>query len=335
VRYVLRLGPGDVGSRVVVRRSLPEGGYADVLGDLEHWDDERVVVRRADGEVVEVDRARVVAGKPVPPAPSRRSRHPGVDQAPSEPVTARAALVLEAVAARGWQPLHEERIGGWRLRASEGFTNRANSVLPLSGPGMAFDDALTRVEAWYAGHGLPARFQLASPGSDALDAELEDRGWTAYDPVDVMVAGAEAVLAGPERVGLPQVLVEEALTDDWLAVYHYRGRDLPKVAPRLLTSAAQQGFARVVEDGRTLAIGRVAVDVGWAGITAMEVAPDARRRGLGGEVLRALVSWGHAHGGVRVYLQVAAENDAGRALYARHGFTRHHGYRYRIAPGAA
>lgn len=74
VRYVLALGPGDVGARVVVRRCLPEGGYADVLGQLERWDGERVEVRRADGSLVEVQTSRVVAGKRIPPPPAPRNR---------------------------------------------------------------------------------------------------------------------------------------------------------------------------------------------------------------------------------------------------------------------
>jgi ribosomal protein S18 acetylase RimI-like enzyme len=34
-----------------------------------------------------------------------------------------------------------------------------------------------------------------------------------------------------------------------------------------------------------------------------------------------------------MYLQVETDNDAARGLYERAGFTRHHGYWYRTAPG--
>ena len=72
VRYVRDVGPGDSGVRVSLRRTLAEGGYGDVLGDLLSWDDAVVRVRRRDGSVVEVDPATVVAAKRVPPAPERR-----------------------------------------------------------------------------------------------------------------------------------------------------------------------------------------------------------------------------------------------------------------------
>jgi hypothetical protein len=67
----VRLGPEDVGARVVVRRRLPEGQYGDVLGELLSWSAE-VVVRNRHGELVRFPMSDVVLGKRVPPAPARR-----------------------------------------------------------------------------------------------------------------------------------------------------------------------------------------------------------------------------------------------------------------------
>ena len=72
VRYTRDVGPGDSGVRVSLRRSLPEGGLGDVLGDLLSWADGQVLVRRKDGSVVEVAEADVVAAKRIPPPPVRR-----------------------------------------------------------------------------------------------------------------------------------------------------------------------------------------------------------------------------------------------------------------------
>ncbi|MDQ6687954.1 MAG: hypothetical protein M3Z50_10190 [Actinomycetota bacterium] len=76
-----RLGPHVVGERVVVRRLLrgetgPSGGPAmtDVLGVMESWADGRTTIRPADGPLVEINVADIVAGKPVPPRPSRGER---------------------------------------------------------------------------------------------------------------------------------------------------------------------------------------------------------------------------------------------------------------------
>ena len=67
----MRLGPGDVGARVVVRRRLADGMLGDVLGELVSWSPE-VVVRDRHGDLVRFPTVDVVLGKRVPPAPARR-----------------------------------------------------------------------------------------------------------------------------------------------------------------------------------------------------------------------------------------------------------------------
>ena len=74
MRYAIEVGPGDAGVRVSLRRSLPEGGYADVLGMLLSWADGLVRIERRDGSIVEVDAAAVVAAKRIGPPPARRPR---------------------------------------------------------------------------------------------------------------------------------------------------------------------------------------------------------------------------------------------------------------------
>ena len=71
-RLALSAGPSDVGSRVVVRRRLPEGGFGDVLGELLRWDDDVVVVRDRTGAERCCARVDVVAAKRVPPPPAGR-----------------------------------------------------------------------------------------------------------------------------------------------------------------------------------------------------------------------------------------------------------------------
>ncbi|QBJ95830.1 GNAT family acetyltransferase [Rhodococcus sp. ABRD24] len=69
------LGPPVIGGRVVVRYRLPPGGthpLTDVIGTLEQLEP-AVVVRTADGRVVEVDRGDVVRLKALGPKPVRRS----------------------------------------------------------------------------------------------------------------------------------------------------------------------------------------------------------------------------------------------------------------------
>jgi len=64
----------------------------------------------------------------------------------------------------------------------------------------------------------------------------------------------------------------------------------------------------------------------------VEVHPGHRRTGLATAITAALATAAAAQGAASLYLQVVAGNQAARALYARAGFTEHHGYHYRVAP---
>jgi N-acetylglutamate synthase len=314
--------PGSdlVGRRVVVRRvadrSGPRPRYADVVGVLVAADPSGLVVRRAGGAAVRVPTADVHRVKPVPASTAD-------------------ILALEEIAGEGWPAPDAAWLGRWLLRAAEGFTGRANSVLPLGEPDRPLGPALAEVESWYAARSLPARFQVPLPARAALDAALAGRGWSAYNSVLVLTADvATARAATPERGDLPPVVIEPTPAADWLAGYHYRGSGvLPPVAQRILTAPERCGFAVVRSSEGTLAVGRAVVTGRWAGVTALDVAEQHRRRGLGSHVMRGLLDWAGAAGASSVYLQVAEENGAALALYARLRFAPHHRYHYRLAAG--
>ncbi len=322
------LGHSDVGRRVSVRHWVadPMGARAatDVVGELAEADGSTLSIRRRDGFLVQVPVDSVIAARRVPPAPPRRIRT----------AAEIGARDLEAIAWTGWPGLEQEHLGEWVLRAAGGFTGRANSALPLGEPGCPWDEALAHVCDFYGGRGLRPMFQVPLPLARADDDRLDHLGWTVHDPVHVMVCDVEQVVSGtPRRAELPAVEVSPDVDDDWLLAYHYRGGHLPPHARAVITAGAGAVFATVRGDHGVEAIARAAVAQRWVGVTAVEVSPRSRRRGLGTHIMRELVAWAGRAGARHVYLQVAADNDIALALYGRMRFQRHHDYHYRVAPG--
>jgi N-acetylglutamate synthase len=252
-------------------------------------------------------------------------------------------LELERMAAAHWRGTEEEWLGQWLLRAADGFTGRANSALPLGDPGAPLDEVLDYLSGWYRARGLPATIAVPLPlpedpsaaGRDAgLDAELADRGWAVRPgPAFVMVADLPLAVAG---IGLPAgaVVAADAGPDEaWLARYHYRGADTqPPVMRDVLTSARDQAFISIRAESGVLAIARLSIAEGWAGLTAVEVDPGRRRAGLGTAITTAACAEAAGRGIGRVFLQVAEDNAGARALYERCGFRYSHRYHYRMAP---
>jgi N-acetylglutamate synthase len=248
---------------------------------------------------------------------------------------------LERAAAKHWRGTEEEWLGGWLLRAAEGFTGRANSVLPLGDPPGALDDALSGVTGWYRARGLPAMISVPMPmdGTALLDGELAERGWGLRPGAALVMTAdlADRPSAGPAPGGTApdgSVRVDAEPDDEWLRMHRYRGQsDLPPVRMKLLRSAPSQGFVSIRDGATSVAVGRVSVAEGWAGISAVEVDAMHRRRGLGTAITSACCDEAFARGVRRVFLQVETENEAARALYERCGFTYSHRYHYRLAPG--
>ena len=247
---------------------------------------------------------------------------------------------LEQRAALGWRAPEEDRVGDWLLRAAGGFTGRANSALAVGDPGRPLGQAADAVCGWYHARGLPAMIAIsypaAGPQADPVDRFLAGRGWGVRSgTATVMTAPAGQIARAAGPVPAAAVAIDPEPDEAWLALYHYRGQQgLPPIARQVLTSAPWQAFASIRAAGQTIAIGRVAAADGWAGLTAIEVDPGHRRRGLATVVTAALATRAAAHGAGHLYLQVEDDNEAARALYQRIGFAAHHGYHYRVAPAA-
>ncbi|MFD7917056.1 GNAT family N-acetyltransferase [Streptomyces sp. NPDC059752] len=317
----VRITPADVGKRVSVRRveavvsGSPE--FTDTVGVLTSWDQGVLLITKKDGQSVRISESSLVAGKIVPPAPARR-RGP-----------AASFEELSRVAARAWQPLESERLGGWTLRAAAGFTRRANSVLPLGDPGIPLDDALARVTSWYAERSLPAYVQVATGAAgtqEMLGAELERRGWASEVSAEVRI-GALAPVADVDAPAAGDLRLTRAPDEEWLG--RYGKVSDPDLARRMLVEGPSVWFA-TLPGGR--AIGRCVVDGRWAGFAAVTVDPAHRREGLATAVMAALARRALEEGASAAWLQVETDNPGARALYDGLGFATHHAYHhYRAA----
>lgn len=228
---------------------------------------------------------------------------------------------LGELVAEAWPAPFAQDIGGWRLRHADGVTKRANSVLPMDDPGDV-DLAIGRAERFYTALGLPTVFLMdAQTRPEGLDGVLEGRGYEQVEPTIAMTAD----LSGP--YGREGVDVLDAPSREWLDRWWSvdGGHDhRPPMAEKILTGVSA-GYA--CADG--LAVGRGVPQGEWLGVYAMAVAPDARRRGLGRRVLRALLGWGRERGCERAYLVVVERNAAARALYESEGFVPAGAYHYR------
>ncbi|MBW3646502.1 MAG: GNAT family N-acetyltransferase [Actinobacteria bacterium] len=294
-----------------------------------------------------------LGARPLPPGPLPPADHD-------------RRLLLDRLAADAWPAIEVVERRGWRLRAAEGVTKRANSALPLTAgvlTGDVLDEQLTAVATFYAERGLPARIQVSDP---LLDAQLAARGWQVESPTLVLASPVPGARPASYRAGsppcggllvdTPDVLTsgspqgrssspppaatltpvpDQAWLDCWWSVDGREGPRGLELARRCLERiASPTGYASVRIDGDVVAVARGVVDERWLGLFAMAVLPTHRRQGHGRHLLGALGRWAATHGASAAYLQLWSGNDPARALYTAAGFATAYGYHYRNGPAA-
>ncbi len=347
----MRPMPADVrriplGSRVVVRWRLAVADAAtgatltDSVGVLTGRDGEHLVVETSRGPVT-IDLAAVTAAKEVPPKPTRRGA----------PHLALTIEDLQRVMVPAWGAVERTQLGDWVLRASGGYTQRGNSVVPVGSPGRPLQGAVEEVEHWYAARSLPAKFAVAGPqgfdpADDPLGALLVARGYTVGSRTLNLTAPRESVAAADP--GGPALSIVEELEPEWLAAHHRTRATVPgateavlRGSPRVLFGSitpggglAQQLGLRAADAAGTtpIALARMGIGAGWGGLGAVWTDPAHRGRGLATHLAAGLAAALRDEGVSLVHLQVEHDNEAAIRLYRRSGFAVHSSYAYLTAP---
>jgi len=344
---------GLIGRRVVVRHRVGDK-QTDAVGELSA-DGADLVVQTRRGPV-RVARSAVTAVRAIPPAPARRA-------------SLTAVARLEELCADAWPAFVDERLGAWRLRATGGFTARANSALAIGDPGLPTAAALAAVRTFADRHGITPRVQapVGSPWDKAVAAQgwVLDVGHAAGAIVSVQVADLARLAVGPAgdpasgadrpavggAAGHPAGAADNPATDNEAgeaADHPAAGLTAEVGAPtdawwRLVLGGPPTPAQRHVLGGAgaltltdaqgVVGAGRVVVVADHLHVSVLTVDPALRRRGHGTALLAAAARWGRGHGARWGVLQVAVHNTAALALYARAGWTEHHRYRYLVPSG--
>lgn len=312
----------ETGRRIVVRHRLPEGPASDLVGDLQCEDPDHLEVLPDFAAAQRISTSDVIARRQVPQRVVRPSS---------------SLWAISRVVHLGWPGLEQRRLGGWILIASGGFTRRANYCLPIGDPGLPLAQAVETAQSYFAERGLPSTFQLVTPlrGSQrgdpapGLAALLADRGYTPDTGTSTMVTDLRRP-GRPTDFDGDRSRVQWSLTPtpDWMSLSEYGRSALAPAALDVLTAARHQQFGTLVVDDQPVAVVRLAIANGWAGLTALRVDPAHRRRGHARVLLDQGLAAARQAGATTGYLQVSTDNQPAISLYRRAGFDDHHHYHY-------
>ena len=228
-----------------------------------------------------------------------------------------------------WPDLVSMHRNGWRIRLSEGFTGRANSVTALVRGAYLSPSDLDGIERIYASRGLPTLFRITELVADEFDAILEARGYRLLNPSEFW-----SVRLDGRSTGDALVHIADRPSPEWIADFgrlngrsDFRAETMALMADKIVLPA---GFAALTEDGAVRAIGMFVIDRGLMEVQAIAVDAAVRGRGLGRRLVSSLLARGRDLGAETAILSVAATNAPALRLYAGLGFEKFGAYHYRV-----
>jgi N-acetylglutamate synthase len=306
-----------IGARVTVRLHEATGGFRDIVGTLQRSADGVNELLNSKGQIISFSEDEIAIWREIKPLPDRAGT--------GAPFSLRIQE-LEHLSDLTWPADEIKEIGKWRLRISDGFTMRANSVLPTGAapfgePNLDLSKAVDEVVKIYQEKGLTPTFTLPLPLYEELDNYLAGLGWK-------IKIGAEYLVNDiPVSLNLEsadfQIVITSEPTPEWLALQS--DHQLERIMRNY-----QARYAEINFDNQTVAIGRIATFGKWSLATRVYVNPEFRGKGIGALLMRALMAAAKGDGATKIGLQVDSENGAGLALYKSMGFRFHHSYNYRV-----
>jgi len=303
---------GAMGKRVTIRLHEPSGGYRDIVGILQS---ERHLIN-SKSETIYFSPDEIAIWREIKPLPDLAGKGAPLSQ---------RILELEKLSDLTWPAERVMDFGKWRLRISDGFTMRANSVLPLGAgpigePPIDLEGAVEEVINIYRENKLTPTFAIPLPIYEELDQYLDRTGWSLKFAGNFMVRDiGESEFAGNDEFTYE---VLDSPSKPWLKIQS--DEPLENLMNRY---PARYGAIKIGE--QIVAVGRIATSGTWSIVTRLFVEPSFRGKGVAKFLMNSLLAAASSDGATKVGLQVDDDNASALALYESMGFRTHHKFVYR------
>jgi len=300
-----------IGQRFSIRLHDPAGGYRDVVG---HLKTATSLINRK-GQEISFDPEQIFVWREIVERPTLAGK--------GAPLTLRV-LELDQICNLTWPATEELENSGWLMRAANGVTNRANSVLPLEanlevGALTDFAEKLAVAQEFYKARNLPTIFQVALPTWQLLSDKLRSMGAVETLCGNTMVAD---ITSSSQIVPAEfEIVQSNQPSDEWLAVQ-------PTPGIEKIMSGCASTYLTVFKSGQAIATCRFALAKGWSSITRVYVHPDFRGQGLAKAIVAAALEASFEQGATKAVLQVDASNAIAIGVYESLGFNFHHEYSF-------
>ncbi len=235
--------------------------------------------------------------------------------------------IVDTIAAT-WPSESVEAVGSFDVGRGAGGGNRVSAARltnpKSSGTGITAEE-IAQVSAAQTANGAESLFMVFGWQAD-LDGTLDAEGYATRDETLLLTAPVAQLAEPPPPVSCfevwPPLAVQEeiwavgGIDPERLAIMHRAKEPKTSLFGRVNDRPAGSAFIGVR--------GRIAM------LHALEVAPLARRHGLGRLMVRAGAAWAARHGAEVFAVLVTRDNTVAQGLYASLGLKPVESYHYRV-----
>ncbi|MFA3916893.1 GNAT family N-acetyltransferase [Ruegeria hyattellae] len=222
-----------------------------------------------------------------------------------------------------WPAARYMRDGAFLLREGQGGGSRVSAA---TAQGATTLDDIARAEAQMREMGQRCLFMIR-PGDTKLDAELDTRGYTVLDPVNIYSCTAAMLTDTPvPRVTVFAVWEPLAIMNE---IWAHAGIGPARWAVMQRAPGPKTGLLIRRKD-KPAGAGFAAIHGTTAMVHALEILPEHQRNGLGKWAMRAVAFWALEHGAETLSVICTKANTGANALYRSLGMQIAGHYHYRI-----
>jgi GNAT superfamily N-acetyltransferase len=239
---------------------------------------------------------------------------------------------IEEAGMNAW-PAHQQILyDGWLLRFADGYTKRANSVMPIYQSTLDINEKIIYCEDVYRQKDLPPVFRLTPLAQENLDLALEMCGYKKFHPTRVMISS----LVDSKFTVSQKDRTRELPLEQWMGVFSEINGSMVEKQPahaQILRNILSPHFTAALEiSGKWVACGLGVLERDWMGLFDIVTHPDYRQQGFATQLISRILEWAKSQGATKSYLQVMENNAPALKLYTKLDYVDAYGYWYRVPP---
>ena len=240
-------------------------------------------------------------------------------------------FTFEELTMNAWPSIQTMVFDGWILRMANGYTKRANSIIPLYTFDNDIHGKIKYSEGIFRKNNLPVIFKIIGCNEhNEIDQTLEKMGYEHIDLTSVQICNK---IINAEN-GYNGIFIDKEFSNEWINCFY----DCNEIIDLNIQGTIKAILDNIKNDlitvykkenNKFIGCGYGAIEKGYIGLFDIIVKNEFRGNGYGTKIVQTILSKANEQGIEKAYLSVVDNNVVAKKLYKKLGFNEIYKYWYR------